>query len=185
VTSAKRLVIERVLGLATPTAVEDFLPPPRSITSDLWVVDRRLRIRGRLTIPARMTIVRLQRGGLFLHSPCQLDAATRSAVEALGPVECIVAPNTFHHLFVNDCASAFPAAHVYLAPGLAERRPEVRRGLTLDETAPPAWQAEIEQLVFGPVRRVSEVVFYHRRSRTVLLTDLALNMRSAATLSER
>jgi hypothetical protein len=39
--------------------------------------------------------------------------------------------------------------------------------------------------VFGPVRGVSEVVFYHRPSRTLLLTDLAFNMRRAANRSER
>jgi uncharacterized protein DUF4336 len=183
--SAKRSLIDRILNLATPAAVEGDASPPRALADNLWVVDRRIRILGPLTLPTRMTIVRLQGGGLFLHSPCQLDAPTRCAVEALGPVACIVAPNTFHHLFVNDCANAFPTAQVYLAPGLRERRPEVRPGLTLSDTVPVAWQGEIDQLLFGPVRGVSEVVFVHPASRTLLLTDLAFNVRRAASRSEQ
>jgi uncharacterized protein DUF4336 len=185
VTSTKRLLIERLLGLASATSVEDFLPPPRPIAQNLWVVDRRLRLGRPLTLPIRMTVVRLESGGLFIHSPCRPDAALRDALRGLGPVESVVAPNSFHYLALNAFVSAFPAAQVFLAPGLRERRPELPAGTVLEDSAPAAWSGQIDQAVFGPIHNVSEVVFHHRASRTLLLTDLSFNIRDAGSAWER
>lgn len=155
-----------------------FAPPPRSIAQGLWVVDRQLTSRIGVALPARMTIAQLPAGGLWLHSPVTLDEETRSAVDALGPVEAIVAPNAFHYLFVEDAMRAYPEASLFLAPGLWERRPELPMGAPLGDGAPASWASAFEQLVFGPVKGFSEVVFLHRQSGTLILTDLCFSMRT-------
>lgn len=38
----------------------------------------------------------------MLHSSCAIDAELREALEALGPVACIVAPGSVHHLAHGD-----------------------------------------------------------------------------------
>src|SRR5690242_14804067 len=42
---------------------------------------------------ARMTVVRLPGGGLFLHSPIALTPELRRELDALGPVRCVIAPS--------------------------------------------------------------------------------------------
>ena len=115
---------------------------------ELWVETRRLRFAG-VETGTRMTIARLADGGLFVHSPVALDARTREAVDALGPVRAIVAPSRFHHLYVGQWARAYPDAPIYACPGLERKRPELPwRGVLGDEAA-PEWRGELEQVFFS------------------------------------
>ena len=136
-------------------------------------------------IGARMTIIKLADGSLFLHSPVRLDEETRAALDALGPVRFVVAPNTVHHLFVADYFDAYPAARVYAAPGLAEKRRDLRFHAVLGDEAPPEWRAEIVQHLFQGAPRLNEVVFFHAATRTLILTDLAFNVARHKTAGAR
>ena len=57
-----------------------------------------------------MTVIQLAGGGLWLHSPIRLDDALRAALDAMGPVRFIVAPNKAHHLFAKKCLAMYPQA---------------------------------------------------------------------------
>jgi hypothetical protein len=144
---------------------------------DLWVADRPFRLPMMLgDIGCRMTIVRLADGGLFLHSPVPLDAETRTALNEIGPVHAIVAPSKAHHLFVGDYVKAYPAAKLYGAPGLPEKRKDLRFDAILGDEAGADWRGEIEQHLFVGAPRLNEVVFFHPASRTVIFTDLVFNV---------
>jgi hypothetical protein len=78
----------------TPAPVLEQLAP------DLWVATRPLPLRVG-DIGTRMTVIRLGDGSLLLHSPVRIDDATRAAVDALGPVGAVVAPNLHHHFHVR------------------------------------------------------------------------------------
>ncbi|MFL5348211.1 MAG: DUF4336 domain-containing protein [Hyalangium sp.] len=95
----------------------------RKLDENLWVAEQPLNYMG-LAVGTRMTVIRLADGGLWLHSPIRPTPPLREAVEALGPVRFLVAPNKYHHLFIGD----------------------------------------------------GEVVFFHRASRTLVLTDSAHNV---------
>ena len=86
-----------------------------------------------------MTCIRLDDGSLFVHSPVKLDAELRKAVDERGPVRAVVAPNRFHHLFVGEWAAAYPDASVYGAPGLEEKRPDLRFDGSVPETTALRW----------------------------------------------
>jgi hypothetical protein len=119
-----------------------------------------------------MTIVRLPNGGLWLHSPIEPDDALFKNISELGPVQFLVAPNTFHYWWIPDWKARFPAAIAYAVPDLersAKRRIPIER--TLNGVAPPEWNDVIDQvLIRGDV--LTEVDFFHRPSRTLILTDL-------------
>ena len=161
-----------------PVPVADFSPPPRAIADGLWTIDRQLRLSG-VTMPTRMTVLRLPGRGLLLHSPIRLDDPTREAIGALGRVDALVAPNSFHYLFLAEQIAAHPGAAVYLAPGLRERRRDLPSGVVLGDEPPATWAADMDQLVFGPMQGVSEVVFFHRPTVTLILTDLAFACRTS------
>jgi hypothetical protein len=45
----------------------------------------------------------------------------------------------------------------------------------LGDEPPPEWTTEIDQLIFRGSRFMDEVVFFHRQSQTLILTDLIEN----------
>ena len=80
-----------------------------------------------------MTVIRLADGSLFVHSPIELTDTLRGEIDALGPVRHVVAPNSFHHLYVAPYRDAYPAARLYAAPGLVARRPKIPFDETLGD----------------------------------------------------
>ena len=167
--------------MPSPASSDAFLPydplnQPKQVAGDLWIIDgHEVRMRSfglRIPFPTRMTVVRLPDGGLWIHSPVAPDEALFEAIERLGAVSHLVAPNTLHWSYIADWRKRFPRAVVYIAPGL-EARVDVPRTNLMD-TAEPAWSAAIDQrVVGGPV--LTEAVFFHRASRTLILTDLIEN----------
>lgn len=141
---------------------------------DLWTATRPLRFWG-VETGTRMTVVRLAEGGLFVHSPVALDAETRRAVDALGPVRAVVAPSLFHHLYAGEWMEAYPDASFHPCPGLERRRPHLRWGTVLGEEPHAAWSTDLDQAPFT-ARFEREVVFFHRATRTLVCADALLDL---------
>ena len=144
-------------------------------TEDVWVCRQPLRFLG-VQVGTRMTIVRLETGALWVHSPVAVDEEKAAEICGLGPVSFIVAPNRLHHLFVAPFRDRWSEASVFLAPGLSSKRPDLEPAITLQGEATYSWSAEIEHECVSGLRTLGEVAFFHRRSRTLLLTDLAFNI---------
>jgi len=151
------------------------------LAKDLWVVERPQRFYG-LEVGTRMSVMRLADGSLLLHSPVALDAALRCELDAIGRVRYAVAPNRVHHLYAGEVAAAYPQARLWVAPGLARKRPDLVFVDVLGDEAPAEWRDEVDQVFFRGRPYENEVVFLHRASRTLILCDLAFNFgpRSAA-----
>jgi Domain of unknown function (DUF4336) len=68
----------------------------------------------------------------------------------------------------------------WAAPGLRERAQVRRSGVRLDhdlaDTPPPDWAAEIEQAVIRGGAGFTEIALFHKPTRTLLLTDLVVNL---------
>jgi hypothetical protein len=154
---------------------EGTTPSLESLAPDLWVARRPLPLVVG-DVGSRMTVVRLRDGGLVLHSPVRADDETRAALDALGPVRAVIAPNLHHHFFVGGWARAYPDARVHGAPGLARKKPDLRVDAELGDAPPPEWRGELDQHVFRGAPAFSEVVFHHRASRTAIFTDLVFNV---------
>ncbi|PRQ08220.1 DUF4336 domain-containing protein [Enhygromyxa salina] len=122
----------------------------------------------------RMCIIRLSNGAIWLHSPVAITVELIVAVESLGPVKHIVAPNKFHHLFAREWIDAFPYATAWAGPHLTERV-QTRFDQDLGDQAEACWSQDIDQLIFRGSKVLTETVFFHRRSRTLILTDIFQN----------
>ena len=142
---------------------------------DIWLVHRPLRFWG-VETGTRMTVVRLAGGGLFVHSPVALDAATKAAVDALGPVTALVAPSRFHHLFVGEWLRAYPEAQAFACPRLETKRADLRWQGVLGDVAEEPWRGELEQVFFGARWLENEVVFFHPKTATLICADLIFNL---------
>jgi hypothetical protein len=140
----------------------------------VWTKDHPVRLAGARFL-TRMTVMRLD-GGVCLHSPVEIDAATRSAIQRLGDVRAIIAPSTLHHLFVASAQRAFPAARSYAVEGLAKKRKDLHFDEVLGAQAPAFWSGQMDQVVIGN-RVMREVDFFHQASRTLVAVDLVENFR--------
>jgi len=146
----------------------------QKLAENIWVAAAPQRFLG-LQIGTRMTIVRCKGEKLFLHSPVPLTQELRESLPALGEVGAIVAPNRYHHLHVKDYIEKYPEALVCAAPGLPEKRKDLRFHDVLREEPPEAWEGNLEQTLVRGMPALNEVVFFHPASRTLILTDLCFN----------
>jgi hypothetical protein len=141
----------------------------------VWTYEEAFRFLG-TPVGARMTIVRLNDGGLWVHSPLDVGEAVLRQIDALGPVRAIVAPAVGHFRRVNAFRRQFPEARLYVSPGLAKRRFASPIDGVLGDTPPAEWAGEIDQVVMRGHWFMDEVDFLHRASRTLILTDLLISI---------
>jgi hypothetical protein len=156
----------------------------RQLHSNVWVVERPLRYFG-AEVGTRMTVIKLNDGSLFVHSPVSLDLEIRKGLDQLGEVRLVVAPNRFHHLFAADYPRAYPASVLFGAPGLDAKRKDLKFDAILADQPPSQWAGQIEQEVFHAFPGLNEVVFFHPSSRTVLFTDLLFNVMHSSSAYTR
>jgi hypothetical protein len=119
----------------------------------------------------RSAVIRLSDGGLFIWSPIKLNEAVRAEVNKLGEVRHLVPPNSLHHLFLDDWRFAYPNAKIYAPPGLRKKRKDVKFDDDLADQPSAVWIEDIDQVVISGNLITTEVVFFHRKSATVLFTD--------------
>jgi hypothetical protein len=148
---------------------------PKPVCEGIWIVDSGPQAVLGLSVPVRMTVVRLMDGGLWLHSPTKHTPQLQAALEAIGPVRHLVAPDTAHWAHVSPWRKAVPGAAVWAAPGVVERAQgqgvDLHGAQELSATPPGPWEGEMDQALFTAPGFV-EVAFHHRPSRTLLLTDV-------------
>lgn len=150
----------------------------RALGDGIWCLDHPLRLPGGFEIGTRTVVVRLPDDGLLLHSPGPLDETERAAIDALGTVRAVVAPNAFHHLFLEQASVHYPEATLHAVPSVQARYPGLAtRCLTGDPD--PAWKGVLEQTTIDGAPRLDEVVFFHPASRTLLLVDLCFHTHRA------
>jgi hypothetical protein len=152
----------------------------KPVTGNLWIVDGPVIRFGplwpKMSFPTRMTVVRLPDGDLFIHSPTPLTTELKAEIATIGKVKWIVGPNRIHYWWIPDWHAAFPDADVFLAPRIREQA----RGRIdfacrdMDAATGYPWDTEIATLPIAG-RFMTEVEFFHRRSRTLILTDLIEN----------
>jgi hypothetical protein len=152
---------------------------------DIGVVDgpfEYLTVAGiRLPLPftTRMTVVRLLNGDLFLHSPIKFNAALAEQLQELGQVRHLVSPNQFHYAHIGEWAKAYPDAVTWASPRVRQRARarhiDVRFDHDLNETPPQDWQRNLDQALF-PGGYFKEFIFFHRSSKTLILTDTIINL---------
>jgi hypothetical protein len=152
----------------------------KPVTDEVWIVDGPMIRFGppllKLPFSTRMTVVRLSAARLFIHSPTPLVATLRTEIERLGTPCWIVGPNRIHYWWIPEWHASYPAAAVYLAPAIREQS----RGridfpfALLDRDDGYPWDDAIATLPIVS-SYMTEVEFFHRASKTLILTDAIEN----------
>ena len=151
----------------------------RQLGEGLWVHEESLSILG-ASAGRRMSVVALGDGGLLVHSPTP-RAPIREELAALGEVRFAVAPSAIHGaLSLGD----YPEAELWGGPGLDARRKDIVFSGVLGSTPDPRWAGVLDQAAVMGHRLLTEIVFFHRPSRSLLIGDLAVNV-EPSNFSER
>ncbi|MDO4658432.1 DUF4336 domain-containing protein [Kingella sp. (in: b-proteobacteria)] len=156
----------------------------KPIGKNIWIADGgeiRMAFPLGIKIPfsTRMTIVRLSDGGLWCHSPIAPTPKLLAQTNALGEVRHLVSPNKIHYAHIAAWQAHYPQASAWASAGVRERA--AKQGIAvsftadLGDDAPSAWAHDLAQMPFAGSRVMTETVFFHHASRTLILTDLIEN----------
>ncbi|MEM7655765.1 MAG: hypothetical protein AAF399_06510 [Bacteroidota bacterium] len=118
-------------------------------------------------------------GEVALWSPIAIDDARAAAIDALGEVRAIVAPNRYHHLHFNAAAARWPGATCF-----GPEAPRFEAGRALEP---------MKNFAFGPLQLVrvegaeaiDEWVVFDPRSSSLVVTDLVFNIAHAESFMSR
>ena len=149
------------------------------ITENIWSVKAPFKVFGLIALNGRMTIVRLQNEELWLHSPIPISDELRREIDALGTVRYLVAPSCFHHMFVGPWKEAYPEAQIFGARGLHKKRKDLTIDTIFQEPIPQYWE-EFSQFTIQGMPAVNEVLFFHKPSHTLIVTDFLFYMPQAS-----
>ncbi|MDX2098886.1 MAG: DUF4336 domain-containing protein [Leptolyngbyaceae cyanobacterium bins.59] len=169
----------------------------REVVQDtIWTFDQ---IQGifYVVVPIRMTVVRLEAGGLLVYAPIaptpECLRLMQDLVAVHGDVKYILLPTVSgleHKVFVGPFARQFPRAQVFVAPnqwsypvnlplswlGLPRKRTQF---LPEDPHQVP-FADEFDYALLGPIKLglgpFSEVALCHRPSRSLLVTDSVISI---------
>jgi hypothetical protein len=155
----------------------------KAVTDDVWIIDGPSIPFGRgwfkFPFSTRATILRVSGSNLLVHSPTPLAPTLLAEIEKIGTPRWIVGPNRLHYWWIGEWHAAYPDAAIYLAPKVKRQA-----GSRLDFAWEPLerndgypWDGWIETLPI-PGSYMTEVEFFHRPSRTLVLTDLIENFES-------
>ena len=172
------------------TTVRTAIGPEGADGDGMWGFEQLLCFAN-VSASIRMTVVRLADGGLWVNAPVAPTEECLTMLNELGTVKHIVLPVTAleHKAFFGPFVRRFPEATRWVSPGQYGPFGSVPLGGgpeksslpyridgVLGEGAPPPWASEIESKIFyvdlpGNAGPVSETAFYHRPSKTLLVTD--------------
>ena len=125
----------------------------------------------------RMTLIRLQDGRLWVHSPIELSDDVKEFVNCLGgDVAALIAPNKFHYMFIDSWRELFPDARVFAEENLVRKISTLAKAEVLSNDAPSLYSRDVDQVIFEGNRMFQEVVFFHKSSLSLIFTDLMINL---------
>jgi hypothetical protein len=140
----------------------------------VWTTDDPVRIVG-MPLHATMAVVELTGGRLLLFSPVEMTPERRAAVDRLGEVAHLYAPNTFHHGWMGPWAKAYPHAIVHAPRALRVKRRDLRIDREHDHDPLGDLTTTLDEVhVDGFL--LEESVLVHRPSGTLLVADLVHNV---------
>jgi len=150
----------------------------KPIAKDVWGHEADIKLPLGMRMPGRATIMRMGgNGDLAIYSPLAIDDDVAKAIEALGDVRYLIAPNLVHWMYLEGAKKRFPKAKVYAPPGLEKK---LKGALEFEPLPATGHVKEIgEGLRFALVEgspKMNEHVVLHEASRSLAVGDLLFNI---------
>lgn len=155
------------------------------LATDLFVLSEPLSFYG-FEIGRNMVVVRLPNDDLFVNSPARLTQERVEALSDLGTVRYVTPSSKLHgHSYMEAYKQAFPEVELFAAPGLDRRRTDLAFDGLLGSAPDSRWADSIDHAAFLGHWWLTEIEFFHRPSRTLVLGDICYNVGAEAPLKTR
>jgi Domain of unknown function (DUF4336) len=166
------------------------------IKDTIWTFDQ---LQGILyvVVPIRMTVIKLSKGGLLIYAPVaptpECIRLVKELVAQHGDIKYIILPTISgleHKVFVGPFARYFPNAQVFVAPSQWSFPlnlplnwlgfPSDRTFVLPEDCTKAPFADEFDYAILGPIYlgpgSFAEVAFFHKNSRTLLVTDSVVSI---------
>jgi hypothetical protein len=131
-----------------------------------------------MTLPRRMTVVRLADSRLVIFSAIALDVEGMQALEAFGRPAFLIVPSDKHRLDARMWKTRYPLIQVVAPEGA---RSKVEKLLVVDTTEPAFEDANVQFVtVAGTGSRESALIVRSATGYTLILNDLVGNINNAS-----
>lgn len=138
---------------------------------NIWVVEQPSNFLG-VPLGLRMTIVRLAKQQLVIHSAIPCNDETEAAIRELGEITHLIVPNLEHTRFIKQWRQRYPSTQLY-APASANLEHSIDLKTISHQTF---GDSTLCCLPIDGIPRLDEFAFFHAESKTLILTDLAFNI---------
>ncbi|NEP55790.1 MAG: DUF4336 domain-containing protein [Symploca sp. SIO2G7] len=166
------------------------------VKDTIWTFDQ-LQGIFYVIVPIRMTVIKLEAGGLLVYAPVAPTPECLRLVRELeakhGNVKHIILPTISgieHKVFVGPFARKFPQAQVFVAPNQWSFPlnlplswlgfPQGRTQILPEDSSKVPFADQFDYRILGPINlgigKFEEVVLFHKRSRTLLVTDAVVSI---------
>ena len=146
----------------------------QAFAKNVWIAEG-LQVRDMgIMFTTRMAVVKLADGSIWVDSPVPLPFETLNHITALGPVNYLVAATPRHVWRLNAWHTLFPEAQLWAPRATPFTLQEGHLPFTgiLGDRPAQGWAADLDQLAFKGSPWIEEVLFLHKKSRTLILDDL-------------
>ncbi len=126
-----------------------------------------------MELPVRSVLVETKGAGAVFFSPGSKISQTQ--FDELGHVTDLVAPNFFHCGGIKKSAARFRDAKKWGPPGVTAARPDIAWSAELTEET-WSYQDELPLIFLEGAPKLNEVVFVHRPSKSLIVSDLCFNL---------
>ncbi len=137
---------------------------------------RPLKVLG-MTFGRRMVILQNEKGECMIHSPFPIQPGMEDPFASLGPVKRLITPTTFHDTFLQDAIDFYTEADPFVARGMKAPFDRLPTLVHMD-TALSGWEKDLTPIQIRGIPLLNEVVFIHKPSQSLLVSDLVFNLGS-------
>ena len=146
----------------------------QEFANNIWLADGPVVRDMGAFFTTRMTIVKLSDESIWISSPVPVSFEALKEISELGNVRYLIAATPRHVWRLDLWHTLFPEAELWASrPTLFTlQKGHLPIAGYLSDT--PTWRADFEQLAFQGNPLLSEVLFFHRSTHTILLDDLIM-----------
>lgn len=142
---------------------------------DLWIVDGPIAYDMGFPFSTRMIIAKLNDGSLWMCDPVQVSTNTLNQIKDLGVVKYLIASTWRHVWRLKEGHRLYPEAELWSSRHVPSSCKELPLTGFLTDEQPKDWENDFEQLAFKGNKLLDEVLFFHKKSRTLVMGDLIQN----------
>jgi Domain of unknown function (DUF4336) len=148
---------------------------------NIWLVDGPTVSFYGMPFTTRMVVVKMQNSELLIHSPINLTENLKQQLDNLGTVKYLISPNKIHYWYIDNFQKSYPQAITFASNGVQERSIKAGKNIVWNKELKDMatdYFADLEIIPMHGNRFMTEYTFFHKPSRTWIVTDIIENFES-------